>query len=80
MIKNFMINIKYEGRQVYANVFEYKDSPAIFHVNFVDDYVDSGKLILHEKDGMIIPDPAGKTNPELVKLVIEAIENNPNKV
>ena len=75
-----MINIKYDGRQVYANVFEYKDSPAVFHVNFIDDYVEPGKLILHEKDGMIIADPAGKAKPDLVQLVIEAIENNPNKI
>ena len=75
-----MINIKYGGRQVYANVFEYKDSPAIYHVNFVDDYMETGKLILHERDGMIIPDPAGTADPQLVQLVIEEIEKNPNRI
>ena len=80
MIRNFMINIKFEGRQLYANVFEYKFSPAVYHVHFVDDNVESGQITLHEKDGKIIPDPAGKTDPQLMQMVIEEIKKNPNRV
>lgn len=80
MIKNFMINITYEGRQVYANVFEYKDSPAIYHVHFIDDYIEPQKITLHEKDGRIIPDPEGLSDPALVQSVIKAVESNPNRI
>lgn len=75
-----MINIRYEGREIYANVFEYKHSPAVYHVHFVDDFIQPSQIILHEENDRIIPDPAGKSNPRLVKMVIEAIENNPNRV
>ena len=75
-----MINIKYEGRQLYANVFERKDSPAIYHVNIIDDYMEVGRLTLHERDGKIIPDPEGTADPQIIKLVIDAIEKNPNRI
>lgn len=79
MEKNFMINIKYAGRQIYANVFEYRHSPAVYHVHFIEQ-IEPTHLTLHEEDGQIIPDPAAKSNPELVRLVITAIENNPNRI
>ena len=72
--------MKYDGRQLYANVFEYKHSPAVYHVHFVDDSVEPRQIILHEENDRIIPDPAGKSNPELVEMVIEEILKNPNRV
>ncbi|HYF31226.1 MAG TPA: hypothetical protein VD993_08915 [Chitinophagaceae bacterium] len=79
MEKNFMINIEYEGRQVYANVFEYKRSPAWYHVHFID-HIELNRMTLHEKDGRIIADPEDQANPDLIQLVIEAIEKNPNRI
>lgn len=79
MERNFMISIQFEGRTVYANVFEYRHSPAVYHVHFID-HVVPNQLKLYERDGEISADAVDRANPELVKQVVIAIRNNPNRV
>lgn len=79
MEKNFMISIRFEGRTVYANVFEYRHSPAVYHVFFIDHVVPI-QLKLYERNEEIVADDADHANPELVRKVVVAIKNNPNRI
>jgi len=80
MEKNFMINFHYKGRQIYANVHEYKHSPAVYHVHFID-HIEPRRLDLHEtEDGVIVADISVNTNPQLVQLVIDAIIRQPDRM
>jgi hypothetical protein len=79
MEKNFMISIPFDGRTVYANVFEYRHSPAVYHVHFID-HVVPNQLKLYERDGEIVPDEVDHANPELVSQVVVAIKNNPHRI
>jgi hypothetical protein len=80
MEKNFMISFRFGGRTIYANVFEYRHSPAVYDVHFID-HVVPAKITLHEQDGHIVPDPATEeSNSELVKQAIEAIKRNPSRI
>jgi hypothetical protein len=79
MEKNFMISIRFEGRTVYANVFEYRHSPAVYHVFFIDHVVPI-QLKLYERGAEILPDDADHANPELVKQVVTAIKNSPHRI
>lgn len=74
-----MISFQFDGRAVYANVFEYRHSPAVYHVQFID-YVTPTHLILHETDGDIVAEDAPGLDPRIVELVIAAIKRNPNRI
>lgn len=75
-----MISIQFEGRTVYANVFEYRHSPAVYHVFFIDHVVPIQLKLYERDDDQISPDDADHANPELVKQVVAAIKNNPNRI
>lgn len=79
MEKNFMISIQFEGRTLYANVFEYRHSPAVYHVQFID-YSFPAQLKLYERDGDILPDDSEQANAGLVQEVIRAIKNSPHRI
>ena len=74
-----MISINFDGRTVYANVFEYRHSPAVYHIHFIDHVVPK-QIKLHEENGEIRPDPSDGLNPELVEKVIQEIKRNPNRI
>jgi hypothetical protein len=79
MERNFMISIQFEGHTVYANVFEYHHSPAVFHVYFID-HVVPNQLKLYERNGEVVPDDADNANPTLVQKVVVAIKNSPHRI
>ena len=74
-----MISFHLDGRQVYANVFEQRHSPAVYKIHFIDHIVPAD-IKLHEKNGKIVADAAYDLDPELVKAVIKEIVNNPNRI
>lgn len=74
-----MISIQFEGRTVYANVFEYRHSPAVFHVYFID-HVVPNQLKLYERNEEIVPDVVDHANPVLVREVVSAIKNSPHRI
>jgi len=78
MTRLFMLEFNYEGERYFANVIEYRHSPAIYYVNLINaPHLRPRKLILEETDGKIelSPDslPARK---ELVNTIIAKIEDN----
>ena len=78
MTRLFMIEFKYQGENYFANVIEYRHSPAVFYVNLINaPYIRPRKLILEQvKDKIeLSPDslPAGK---EFVNAIIRKIEEN----
>lgn len=79
MEKNFMISIQFEGRTLYGNVFEYRHSPAVYHVHFIDS-ITPGQLKLYERNGDIVADDADYVNPQLVQQVVFAIKNSPHRI
>lgn len=74
-----MISIRFEGHTVYANVFEQRHSPAVYHVHFIDHVVPE-QITLYEKGEEIVADSADGLNSELVKQVTVAIKNNPARI
>ena len=74
-----MISFHLDGRQIYANVFEQKHSPAVYSVHFID-HIIPGEITLYEQNGQIEADPADNLNPKLVEVVVKEILNNPARI
>jgi len=54
MTRLFMLEFNYEGERYFANVIEYRHSPAVYYVNLINAaHIRPRKLILEEVDGKI---------------------------
>jgi len=76
MTRLFMLEFNYEGERFFANVIEYRHSPAIYYVNLINaPHLRPRKLIMEDMNGRVelSPDslPARK---ELVDTISQKIE------
>ena len=54
MTRLFMLEFNYEGERFFANVIEYRHSPAVYYVNLINaPHVRPRKLILEDVDGRV---------------------------
>ena len=77
MTRLFMLEFNYEGERYFANVIEYRHSPAVYYVNLINaPHMRPRKLILEDVDGGVELSPDSQpARKELVDTIARKIED-----
>ena len=77
MTRLFMLEFRYGGERFFANVIEYRHSPAIYFVNLINaPQVRPRKLIFDTIDGKIVLSPDSlPAKKEMVDAICKGIED-----
>ena len=78
MTRLFMLEFKYEGERYFANVIEYRHSPAIYYVNLINaPHLRPRKIILEDVNGRVeLSQDSLPARQELVDTIARKIEEN----
>ena len=78
MANTFMIEVRLNGRQVYANVYVHTKGQLTYHVNFIGDGLPDflrDTIILVYKDEELVPEQEGLPQA-IVRKIIEGINEH----
>jgi hypothetical protein len=78
MTRLFMLEFKYEGERFFANVIEYRHSPAVYFVNLINaPHLRPRRLIFETVNDKIELSPDSKpARKELVEAICHGIEES----
>ena len=77
MTRLFMLEFNYEGERFFANVIEYRHSPAVYYVNLINaPHIRPRKLILEDANGRVeLSQDSLPARKELVETIARKIED-----